>query len=229
MDLVPFLFKLVTFGLPIVLAITLHEAAHGFVALRCGDDTALKAGRISFNPLRHVDPMGTVIIPGLLLIAQSPFLFGYAKPVPVNFARLRNPRKDMILVAIAGPFTNFILAFASVCLFHTLDLMPTTWIPFWLEMLKTSLIVNVTLGIFNMLPLLPLDGGRVMMGLLPLRLARVFEKSERWGMFILIGCIIILPLIFLQFGITFNPVAALLGPLVHNTIEIIARMTGISP
>ncbi len=227
MDIIPFLMKLVVYGLPVVLAITLHEAAHGFVALQCGDNTALRAGRVSFNPLRHVDLFGTIILPGLLLISHAPFLFGYAKPVPVNFGRLRHPRKDTILVTFAGPFTNFALAFISACLFHLLEFVPETLKLPYIDLLKTSVTINVVLGIFNMLPLLPLDGGRILTSLLPRKLAIPFAQSERWGMFILMGSIIILPLILSQFSIKFNPVAWLLGSPIDSTIKIIAKLAWI--
>ena len=229
MDILSFLIKVAVYGLPTILAITLHEAAHGFVALRCGDPTALYAGRLTLNPLRHIDPVGTILLPGLLLLSHAPFLFGYAKPVPVNFDRLRSPRKDTVLVAFAGPATNLALALVSALLFHTLMFVPDLWVPWYGEMLGASLILNVALALFNMIPLLPLDGGRVLMALLPPRLARVFAPLEKWGMGILIALIIILPLILFQFKIKFNVIAWLLGPAVSWTVHGIAQFAGINP
>ena len=204
------------FLLPILLAITLHEAAHGFVALRCGDDTALRQGRVTLNPFKHIDPVGTVFLPLVLFFTQAPFLFGYAKPVPVNFSRLRHPRRDTVLVALAGPATNFFLAFLSVFLFQFLELLPDDWIFDVSEGLNRSLSLNVTLGLFNLLPLLPLDGGRVLGELLPLSWGNWFKQTERWGMFILIGIAMIIPLLLSHLGIDFNPLFALLNPLIQS-------------
>ena len=156
-----------TWVIPLVIAITFHEASHGYVARLCGDDTAWRLGRVSFNPLKHIDPFGTVLLPALLLVMRSPILFGYAKPVPVNFQALRNPRRDSILVAAAGPAMNFALATLAALAFHLFILLPDAAGPWVAENLKNTLVINVLLAIFNLLPLPPLDGGRIALGVLP--------------------------------------------------------------
>src|SRR6201994_5109174 len=142
--------------IPVVIAITFHEAAHGFVAHRLGDDTAWKLGRVSFNPLKHIDPFGTLLLPAILLFAHSPFLFGYAKPVPVNFRALRHPRIDMVWVALAGPATNIALALFAAAAFHVLNFVPENAAQWMADNLKNALVINVILAIFNMMPIPPL-------------------------------------------------------------------------
>ena len=154
------LYDLSTWVLPLVIAITFHEAAHGFVAHRLGDDTAFRLGRVSFNPLKHIDPFGTVILPGILLLSHAPFLFGYAKPVPVNFRNLKHPKLDMVWVALAGPATNIVLALAAALAFHALRLAPANIAQWIADNLKNAFLINIVLAIFNMLPIPPLDGGR---------------------------------------------------------------------
>jgi len=216
-------FKILMIGLPVMIAITFHEAAHGFVAYLRGDDTAYRLGRVSFNPIRHIDPVGTLLIPGILLLSQAPFLFGYAKPVPVVFERLKNPRLDTIWVAAAGPLTNILLAILSAFILKNL----TTDSSFYLiEMMKTSLYINVILAAFNLLPILPLDGGRIVVALLPQRLAQQISGLERWSMAILIGGLMILPLVLTSLGIHFSPMMWLLeGPIdgLLKGIEFITR------
>jgi len=212
--------------IPVLLAITLHEAAHGYVALKLGDDTALSAGRVTFNPLKHIDRFGTILLPALLLLVKSPFLFGYAKPVPVNFSRLGNPRRDMIWVAAAGPATNLALATVSALLLHLIVLFPppaAAWIG---ENLRNSLIINVVLAVFNMLPLPPLDGGRVAVGLLPDMLAFRLARLERWGLFIIIGALFVLPYLGGRLGVNLEIFPWLIGAPVNFLIGVIATLTG---
>lgn len=223
-----FIGKIIVYAVPLILAITLHEAAHGYAALSKGDDTARRAGRLSLNPFRHIDPLGTVLIPGILILWGAPFIFGYAKPVPVNFNALRNPRSDMVFVAAAGPLTNFGLALISAVLFRFLFLFPSSIALILKEMLEFSLLVNVMLGVFNLLPLPPLDGGRIAVGLLPNVLAQPLARLERWGLLILFGGFIILPLVLSKIGIYFNPLELLLKDVILNLARFIARIVGIT-
>jgi Zn-dependent protease len=185
-----FLAKVLVWAVPIVFAIILHEIMHGVVARVLGDDTAARAGRLTLNPLAHIDPFGTIILPGLLLFAHAP-VFGYAKPVPVDFRRLHPQRAGMIAVAAAGPLTNLILAMISAFILRRLLAYPEasvdhTTISLMSQIALASCIVNIEIAVFNFLPLLPLDGGRVLAGLLPPTLARSFARMERYGFLILL-------------------------------------------
>jgi Zn-dependent protease len=220
------LYDISVWVLPLVFAITFHEAAHGFVAHRLGDNTAHELGRVSFNPLKHIDPFGTVILPGILLLSHSPFLFGYAKPVPVNFRKLNHPRLDMVWVALAGPATNIVLALAAAVAFHALPLVPANAAQWVADNLKNALIINVVLAIFNMLPIPPLDGGRVAVGLLPNVLAYPLSRLEPYGMLILIGILIILPLAGSQFGLNLDVISAILRTSTGYLIRLILVLTG---
>jgi Zn-dependent protease len=215
-----------TWVMPIILAITLHEAAHAFVAHFLGDDTASRLGRVSLNPFKHIDPVGTILLPGLLLLAGSPFVFGYAKPVPVKFAALRDPRRDMAWVAAAGPAMNIALATIAALGFHLVGFLPADSARWVAENLKNALIINVVLAIFNLFPLPPLDGGRIAVGLLPDALAMPLARMERYGMIILIALLIVLPLVGRKLGVDLSIISRLITIVSGAVIDLILRVTG---
>jgi Zn-dependent protease len=212
--------------LPLVIAITFHEAAHGFVAHHFGDNTAWDRGRVSFNPLKHIDPFGTLLLPAILLLSHSPFLFGYAKPVPVNFRALRHPRLDMVWVALAGPATNIALALVAAAAFHLLGLAPENTAQWFADNLKNALVINVVLAVFNMLPIPPLDGGRVAVGLLPNVLAIPLSRLEPYGMLILIGFLILLPMVGTQLGLNLDVISTILRTATGYVIWLLLLVTG---
>lgn len=214
--------------IPVILAITFHEAAHGFVAYRFGDDTAWKLGRVSANPLRHVDPVGTILLPGLLLLMRAPFLFGYAKPVPVNFGRLHNPKRDMVWVAAAGPATNVLLALVSGWLLHATAYLSSTTGEWVATNLINSIQINAALAVFNMIPLPPLDGGRVAVGLLPRPLAIPLARTERYGMLILMFLLFVLPYVGDQLHRNFDVIRYVLEWPYALLIGIITALTGLN-
>ncbi|MDE0175353.1 MAG: site-2 protease family protein [Defluviicoccus sp.] len=223
-----FVYTASTWIAPVLIAITLHEAAHGYVAWRLGDDTAKRLGRVTFNPLRHVDPYGTIVIPALLL-SFSNFVFGWAKPVPVDFSRLERPRRDMVWVAAAGPAVNIALAAASAALMHLVPLLPVTAELWVFENLRNSIVINLVLAVFNLLPLPPLDGGRIAVGLLPLPLARPLARMERFGLFVIIGVLFVLPYAGQEFGVDLNVFPWLIGEPVRFLMGVIAGLAGFAP
>ena len=211
--------------LPLLFAITFHEAAHAYVARFLGDHTASQLGRVSLNPIRHIDPFGTVLLPGLLLLAHSPFLFGYAKPVPVNFRALRHPRMGMVLVAAAGPATNIALAIAAALSFHLVGYLPSTAAQWTARNLQNAVVINAILAVFNLFPLPPLDGGRIAVGLLPVALGRWLARLEPYGMVILIGLIIVLPLLGAQLGVDLAFVSHAITAATDAVIRAILQIT----
>ncbi len=199
--------------IPLLLAITLHEAAHAWVAHKLGDNTAKLLGRVSFNPFVHIDTFGTVLLPLMLLVSGAPFLFGYAKPVPVNFMRLHNPRRDMIFVALAGPLANIILVICAALLLHIVGFLPEVAGNWLVGNIIFAIKINAILAAFNMLPIPPLDGGRVAVGVLPDIIARPLSRIEPYGMFIIIG-LFLLPMLGQQIGVDLNILWAIIGPVI---------------
>ena len=224
--------ELLLAGVPAVLAITLHEAAHGYAAWALGDDTARLAGRLSLNPLRHVDRVGTVLLPGILVLTQMltighvAFLFGWAKPVPVNAWRFADPRRGMALVAAAGPAMNFLLAWLAALCFHGFDLVPDRFAEPVSETLQMFMLINLVLGLFNLLPIPPMDGGRIMVGILPLRLARVWAGMERAGMAIVLILILVLPQLGPVLGVRVDPIRDLLDTVLPAAIRLVMAAAG---
>lgn len=213
--------------IPIVTAIILHEAAHGWMANRLGDDTAKRLGRVTLNPIPHIDPLGTILIPGLLILAGSPFVIGFAKPVPVAFHRLNNPKRDMIWVALAGPGSNILLGTIAAFLLH-LTAGGQSDVAQWIATnLQYALLFNAILAVFNMLPVPPLDGGRVLTGLLPRPYDYQFAQLERYGLFILLGIIFLVPFLAGSLGLDFNPIASILMPATSAISEFLLRITGL--
>ena len=205
------------YALPVLFAITVHEAAHGYAARHFGDNTAYMLGRVTLNPIKHIDPLGTILMPLLLYFATSgTFLFGYAKPVPVQFARLRNPKRDMIWVALAGPGSNFVQALFWALL---LVLLVASAVEerFFLEMARAGVLVNLVMWAFNLLPLPPLDGGRILVGLLPYKQAMLVSRVEPWGFFIVMALVVsgVVSALWMQplMGLTLGFIKLVLTPL----------------
>ena len=212
-------FTISVWVLPVVIAVTFHEAAHGWVAWRLGDDTAYRLGRVTFNPLSHIDLFGTIVLPALML-------FGFAKPVPVNFAALGRPRRDMVLVALAGPGSNLLLAVISAALVHLLPMLSGDVYQWTGHNLINSVRINILLCVFNMLPLPPLDGGRVAVGLLPNPLSRRLARLERAGIAIILAAVFILPWIGGKIGVDLNVFWWLVGIPAEYVMKAVFVITG---
>ena len=215
-----------------ICAITLHEAAHGIAAWALGDDTAKLAGRLSLNPLRHVDRVGTILLPGFLLIAQLltirhvAFMFGWAKPVPVNAYRFRHPRQDMALVAAAGPLMNFLLAWLGALAMRATADWGGEAGDIAVNFLYMFMLSNLALGLFNLLPIPPMDGGRIVVGVLPLNLAMRWAKIERAGIAVVLLGVFLLPQILRSFGIEFDPVGSALSTVIPRAMDLVMHLAG---
>ena len=190
MDFAQIIQSIALYALPVLFAITVHEAAHGYAARHFGDDTAYKLGRITLNPLKHIDPVGTIVMPLVLYFATSgAFLFGYAKPVPVQFGRLKNPKRDMVWVALAGPGANLVQAVLWTLVLYALAFAGIDE-RFFVEMARAGVLVNLVMFAFNLFPLPPLDGGRILVGLLPWKQAMLVSRIEPWGFFVVMALVI---------------------------------------
>lgn len=213
---------------PILLAVTLHEAAHGWVASKLGDNTAKLQGRVTFNPFKHIDLFGTILLPAaMLLMSGGQYMFGFAKPVPVNFNNLRRPRRDMILVAAAGPATNILIAVAAALLLNFGTSVPEPYQAWVMMNLFNALWINVVFAVFNLMPLPPLDGGRIAVGLLPAPFSYWLARVERFGFMVLIFVLFVLPWIGGKIGVNLNMLWWLVGVPAQFLTDIIATVTGL--
>ncbi|MGH7104535.1 MAG: site-2 protease family protein [Acetobacteraceae bacterium] len=226
------LYEVVLLGVPGILAITLHEAAHGYAALALGDDTAKAAGRLSLNPIRHIDRFGTIILPAILVIGQLLtfgrilFLFGWAKPVPVAAWKFRDPRRGMALVAAAGPIMNFFLAWLGALGLYLPAIFPGSAAIFLMQLFEYFILFNLALGLFNLLPIPPLDGGRIVVGVLPAPLAFRYARIEQLGIVIVLVVFFLVPAVAQEMGFAFDPVRAALTSVLPAAANIVLTLAG---
>jgi len=209
----------IQWGIPLILAITLHEAGHAYAAKRLGDPTADNQGRVSLNPIKHIDPIGTIALPALLFFLKAPFLFGYARPVPVSYNRLNKLPRDIALVALAGPFANVILIILSALAFNLGAMLPNAWQEPFAQMMVISIIINTVLAVFNMLPIPPLDGSKVLMTISPAPIARAIHSLERYGLFLVLGILMLMPFLSEQLG--YNPLSLFFDAIIKNVFALV--------
>lgn len=226
------LYEVLLLGIPAILAITLHEAAHGYAALALGDDTAKAAGRLSLNPIRHIDRFGTIILPAILVIGQLLafgrilFLFGWAKPVPVAAWKFRDPRRGMALVAAAGPIMNFFLAWLGALGLYIPTVLSGSAAIFSMQLFEYFILFNLALGLFNLLPIPPLDGGRIVVGVLPAPLAFRYARIEQLGILIVLVVFFLVPAVAQEMGFAFDPVRAALTTVLPAAANIVLTLAG---
>lgn len=209
----------IQWGVPLILAITLHEAGHAFAAKKLGDQTAEKLGRVSLNPVKHIDPIGTILLPAVLFFLKAPFLFGYAKPVPVNYRALNTLPRDIAIVAAAGPLANGILIILSALAFNLGIFLPTNLQEPFAQMIAISIGVNTVLACFNLLPIPPLDGSKILMVISPRPIAEAIAQLERYGMFLILGLLLLMPYISQMLG--YNPLASFLQMAISNVVTTV--------
>lgn len=219
--------RLSSWVLPVLAAIILHEVAHGYAALYFGDETAKGEGRLSLNPLKHVDPFGTVFFPLMLIFVHAPFMFGWAKPVPVDFSKLRKPKQQTALVAAAGPLANLIQALAALAVLALCKYF--AYLPsWWMQMtLANTVLFNLSLMIFNLIPILPMDGGRILTGILPLKAAIRFSTTEKYGFVVIVSLLIFVPMLGDYIGRDFDFVSYFLAGALRHAVSFFAGMFGL--
>lgn len=219
MTAMDFAIKAFQWGVPLILAITLHEAGHAYAAKKLGDPTADLEGRVSLNPVKHIDLLGTIILPAMLFFAKAPFLFGYAKPVPVSYNRLNTLPRDIALVAIAGPLANGILIILSALAFNLVPFLPNPAQEPFAQMIAISIGVNTVLGCFNLIPIPPLDGSKILMVFAPKPIGKIIYDLERYGMFLILGLLLLMPYISQLLG--YNPLAEFFSAAINGVLHIV--------